>query len=185
MDVRSGSAMFACDASLRVTAWNDAAESLIGIPRAEALGKHCWEVLRASDPRGQLACGSRCVRARSAVHGWPVEAQELDVVGGHGRRRVVVDTLTAQDERSRSVVHVLRPVADSAADARNDAVRLTPRQRDILHLLAEGCRAKEIARRLWLSETTVRNHIRAILRELEAHSQLEALSKARRLGLVA
>jgi len=177
--------MFACDESLRVTAWNEAAESLIGISRTEALGKHCWEVLRASDPRGQLVCGSRCVRARSAAHGWPVEATVLDVAGGPDRRRIVVDTLAAQDERSRSVVHVLRPVADPATDAGEGSVRLTPRQLDILHLLAEGRRAKEIARRLWLSETTVRNHIRAILRELEAHSQLEALSKARRLGLVA
>jgi DNA-binding CsgD family transcriptional regulator len=62
---------------------------------------------------------------------------------------------------------------------------LTPRQLEVLRLLAEGKRAKEIAGQLWLSETTVRNHIRAVLRELESHSQLEALSKARRLGLVA
>jgi DNA-binding NarL/FixJ family response regulator len=68
---------------------------------------------------------------------------------------------------------------------RECAPRLTARQSDVLHLLADGMPAKEIAQQLCLSEATVRNHIRAVLRELHSHSQLEALSKARRLGLVA
>ena len=42
---------------------------------------------------------------------------------------------------------------------------------------------KEIAGRLTLSEATVRNHVRAILRELGAHSQLEAVARARALPL--
>ena len=61
---------------------------------------------------------------------------------------------------------------------------LTPRQREVLALLAGGVRARQIAARLTLSETTVRNHIRAILVELEAHSQLEAVARARALALV-
>ena len=52
-------------------------------------------------------------------------------------------------------------------------------------MLGEGSSARMIARQLGLAETTVRNHIRAILLELGAHSQLEAVAKARRLGLVA
>lgn len=185
VEVRSGSAMFACDERLRITAWNAAAEQLVGVPREQAVGKQCWEVLRASDPAGSLVCGSRCSRARLAAHGWPVESQELDVRGNEVRTRVVVDTLTAQDGESRSVVHVLRRPSADAAPAEAASVRLTPRQLEVLRLLAEGRPAKEIARTLWLSETTVRNHIRAVLRELDSHSQLEALSKARRIGLVA
>jgi DNA-binding NarL/FixJ family response regulator len=61
---------------------------------------------------------------------------------------------------------------------------LTPRQRQVLALLAEGVPAKVIAVRLGLAEPTVRNHIRAILRALGCHSQLEALARARRLELV-
>jgi DNA-binding NarL/FixJ family response regulator len=51
-------------------------------------------------------------------------------------------------------------------------------------VLADGKQARAIATELHLSELTVRNHIRAILRELLCSSQLTAVAKARRLGLV-
>jgi DNA-binding CsgD family transcriptional regulator len=57
--------------------------------------------------------------------------------------------------------------------------RLSPRQREVLRLLADGVRAREIAVRLGLSQTTVRNHIRNLLRRLDSHSQLEAVARAR------
>lgn len=72
--------------------------------------------------------------------------------------------------------------ADSAGGER--PANLTRRQRQVLGLLAEGLRVKEIAPRLGLSDTTVRNHIRAILRRLDCHSQLEAVAKARRQGII-
>jgi DNA-binding NarL/FixJ family response regulator len=54
----------------------------------------------------------------------------------------------------------------------------------VLELLADGVTAKEIATRLGVVEATVRNHIRAILLALGAHSQLEAIAKARSLSLI-
>lgn len=63
-------------------------------------------------------------------------------------------------------------------------VRLSPRQRQVLGLLAEGTSAREIALRLDLAEATVRNHIRLILRKLGCHSQLEAVAVAFRLDLL-
>ena len=61
---------------------------------------------------------------------------------------------------------------------------LTPRQRETLELMSTGLQAKAIAARLQVTETTIRTYIRAILRELDAHSQLEALAKARDRGLL-
>jgi DNA-binding NarL/FixJ family response regulator len=61
---------------------------------------------------------------------------------------------------------------------------LTARQREVLGLMTDGLSAKAIAARLDVAETTVRTYIRSILRELGAHSQLEALAKARRAGLL-
>lgn len=61
---------------------------------------------------------------------------------------------------------------------------LTPRQLEVLEALAEGRSAKEIGAALYLSEATVRNHIRSLLQTLGAHSQLEALAKAREAGLL-
>jgi DNA-binding CsgD family transcriptional regulator len=65
-----------------------------------------------------------------------------------------------------------------------DGPALTPRQREVLELVGEGMPAKVIAARLGLAPTTVRNHIRALLQHLDAHSQLQAVANARRLGLL-
>jgi DNA-binding CsgD family transcriptional regulator len=61
---------------------------------------------------------------------------------------------------------------------------LSPRQREVLELLAEGIQARQIADRLGLSEATVRNHIRIVLRKLDSHSQLEAVAVAYRRDLL-
>jgi PAS domain S-box-containing protein len=63
--------------------------------------------------------------------------------------------------------------------------RLTRRQREILELIASGHSTSDIATRLTLSNETVRNHVRGLLRELQVHTRLEAIAAARRLGLLA
>jgi DNA-binding NarL/FixJ family response regulator len=52
-------------------------------------------------------------------------------------------------------------------------------------LLGQGVPVKSVAARLGIRETTARNHVRAVLVELGAHSQLEAVATGRRLGLLA
>lgn len=54
---------------------------------------------------------------------------------------------------------------------------LTPRERDILSALASGQHVKDIAQDLDISTHTARNHMKAILRKLEVHSQIELLAK--------
>jgi DNA-binding CsgD family transcriptional regulator len=56
---------------------------------------------------------------------------------------------------------------------------LTRRERDVLALLLDGRRVSSIARTLYLSEHTVRNHLKAIFRKLGAHSQTELLDRLR------
>lgn len=62
--------------------------------------------------------------------------------------------------------------------------RLTPRQCEVLDLLCEGLSNKLIARRLELSEFTVRGHVQAIFALLQVSSRATATAKARRIGLV-
>jgi DNA-binding CsgD family transcriptional regulator len=62
--------------------------------------------------------------------------------------------------------------------------RLTPRQFEILQLIAMGTTTAEIAQSLHLSRETVRNHVRAVLVKLNAKSRLEAVAIARRDNLV-
>jgi PAS domain S-box-containing protein len=61
---------------------------------------------------------------------------------------------------------------------------LTPRQNQILHLLAHGRSTAQIAAELHLSTDTVRNHVRRLLRALDAHSRIEALAVAHREGIL-
>lgn len=61
---------------------------------------------------------------------------------------------------------------------------LTPRERQVLDLLAQGESKEAIAHRLFVSTNTVRNHIQNILTKLNAHSRLEAVAAATREGLI-
>ncbi len=61
---------------------------------------------------------------------------------------------------------------------------LTPRQREVLRLLAEGCANKEIARRLDLTEHTVKAHLGAIFRAFGVRNRTQCVETARRLGLL-
>jgi DNA-binding NarL/FixJ family response regulator len=60
---------------------------------------------------------------------------------------------------------------------------LTPREGEVLELLALGCRNHEIARRLGMSEKTVRNHVSQVLAKLQVPDRTAATLKARDAGL--
>jgi DNA-binding NarL/FixJ family response regulator len=87
----------------------------------------------------------------------------------------VVQELIQKAEQDRQTASTAEPP---------EASTLTPRQLEVLSLLSKGRSAKEIANALKVSHETARNHIRAILRTLGAHSQLEAVSRARALGVL-
>lgn len=61
--------------------------------------------------------------------------------------------------------------------------QLTDREREVLDLVARGCDNPTIARRLFLSEKTVRNHVSACLTKLQVASRAEAVAVARDGGL--
>ena len=60
---------------------------------------------------------------------------------------------------------------------------LTPREREVLDLLAEGLRNQDIAGRLSIAEKTVKHHISSILSKLQLNHRTEAALLASRLGL--
>ncbi len=61
---------------------------------------------------------------------------------------------------------------------------LTLRERQVLHLVADGAGTDRIAEELRLSRNTVRNHVQRILVKTGTHSKLEAVAHARRNGLL-
>ena len=79
----------------------------------------------------------------------------------------------------------LADLRHGAPPPRPDASGLTPRQLDVLRCLMRGQPNKLIARELGLTEGTVKIHIAAILRVLQARNRTEAVVVARDLGLQA
>ena len=82
---------------------------------------------------------------------------------------------------------LLREFARLAAVAQPDGTTgdlLTPRQLEVLRLVADGLLYKQVAARIGVSERAVKYHMGEILARLHVHDRAEAVAYARRLGLV-
>lgn len=82
----------------------------------------------------------------------------------------------------------LVPRARQLPFVRNDqalsALGISPREFEVLALLAEGAATKVIARRLMISPNTVKTHLARLFEKLEAQSRTQAIRAARRLELL-
>jgi DNA-binding CsgD family transcriptional regulator/tetratricopeptide (TPR) repeat protein len=96
--------------------------------------------------------------------------------GDNGRGAMVLDGA----ERGRIAERLLPPTAAPTTGA----FGLSPRENEVLLVLAEGRTNREIADRLFISERTVGVHVRKILAKLGVSGRVEAASVAIRLGLV-
>lgn len=173
------------DVSSRVVVWNRAAAAITGYETSEMLGRPCAleETTFKLEPFGQVEPSIRralgegplasacdlCIENRSR------DGTRLNIsckVIPLGHTDVACLILIAQNFRSPSE---LGNRLDSPIDIRPPA--LTPREYEILDLLAAGQTAKPIATALSLALPTVRTHIQNLLRKLEVHSCLEAVAR--------
>jgi len=72
----------------------------------------------------------------------------------------------------------------SRTDREAGAPRLTDRELEVLRLVAKGLNNREVAKQLFISENTVKNHVRNILDKLQLHSRMEAVMYAVREKLL-
>jgi DNA-binding NarL/FixJ family response regulator len=125
----------------------------------------------------------------------PVE-RALDVLVGAGAEVVAtastVDELLAVTARGRADVVLIDPAVTGAVPGARAAQAtaeepspLSPRESEVLGMLAAGTHAAAIARQLGISVHTVRGHVKKILSKLGCHSQLEAVAKASLRGWIA
>jgi len=90
--------VFTVDENWRITSFNRAAERITGIPGAEAIGKPCCEVFKAS------ICETRCALRRTMQTGRPVVNWAIYIVDAKGNRvPVTISTALLRDEKGKVI----------------------------------------------------------------------------------
>jgi DNA-binding CsgD family transcriptional regulator len=208
---RSVDGVFAIGDEQRVIFWNEACESMTGIPASDAVGSRCHEILKGHDPHGRTLCRPDCPLSSLSKGGPPPSQLPMRICHANGEAlQLCVSTMLVPSARDDqwNVVHVMRRgrrvkeedaylnagmedrvVAQYASQARRDschaaASMLTTRERQILQLLAHGAAVNSMSDNLHISVATVRNHIQRLMAKLEVHSRVEAVAYAHRNQLI-
>ena len=204
-------AAFVVDSCGVVVAWNKEAENLFGIAAEQAVGQPCHTIIGGSDECGAV-CSNNCTVQQAIGRHHPVKSFDLLVNTVSGEQWCDVSVLISQPNNSTKAcaIHIVHPVdlrkrlemalrdfvtsntslpADQAVAmmASRTAARqidLSAREIEILRLLAKGSTTGSIANRLYISRTTVNNHIQHILHKLDSHTRLEAIRRAEHAGLI-
>jgi PAS domain S-box-containing protein len=207
----TGDAAFAVNGAGRISAWNNAAAELFGRSEAEVIGVPCHELLQCSDEDG-IICSEQCVIERTAQDNRPLANFDLRVQTNSGKLWCNLSTLIATDPASGAyhAIHIVRPietrkrleqaltefVRTQARNGQNGGpiissvrtprinVSLTAREVEVLKSLANGHSTRAIANQFNISSATVNNHIKHILRKLDAHTRLEAIRHAESVGVI-
>lgn len=207
---RSSHPAFARDSAERIIVWNKKCEKLFGWPARAVLGKHCHDVMGGKDRFGNVYCHHNCPIAFQACDGSdPVRRFTLraETKGGAKWFEVGTFAIPSYHPALSTIVHVFsegsskrqapdeRPLEGKTPASEPLSIGLpgfagdqpsvlTPREMEVLKLLAQGLTTPAIAAELFISPVTVRNHIAATLNKLDAHSKLGAVVFAYRHHLV-
>ena len=204
---------FIVDRSLRIQFWNEAAEEILGFSKKEAEGQFCYQLLQGIDEDGELICKEHCQIYKLALRSDPVSNYDLKVNTGEGKpywlNMSILSLGSGASGNGKMIVHLFRDVSQKKRDEfllsrfletarsyqmahrdnRDDkdfhqVEELTPRQQEVLNLLARGFGTEDIAEDLTISQNTVRNHIQQILQTFQVHSRVEAVVFALKNGLL-
>ncbi len=188
-------AAFVTDSRGTIVAWNEAARRLLGYERAEACGEECFTLLAGHDIFGNRYCSPHCPLLDMANRNEAVGQFEIafrDSSGEMSRARVSVVTVPNSGATGRGMVHILHPIPNPVMNEGSGRPSIypgrfenqTPREAEVLQLMADGKSTQEIADALFISVATVRHHVQSILRKLDVHSRLEAVAALHHLRSV-
>jgi DNA-binding CsgD family transcriptional regulator len=161
---------------------NRAAGALLGYDPVAAVGVPCWKVTRLQTLSGEPHCGRDCPIQRSLKDGTFEPSVHLKRPEGAGPAlgvQVCTLPVPAAHNGRQAVIHIMTPdrqmqliELENAAGALD---LLSRREEEVLDLMASGLETREIAGRLAICPTTVRNHVQRILEKLSVHKRLSAV----------
>lgn len=120
---------------------------------------------------------------RAGARGYLLKNIETDFLLDSIRRAAAGESVMSSQMAGKLADAMRMPQKGSASEAGLE--KLTPREREIIVMLARGASNKEIARSLDLAESTVKIHVQGILRKLNLASRVQAAVYAVEHGLVA
>ncbi|WP_330285756.1 helix-turn-helix transcriptional regulator [Streptomyces sp. NBC_00576] len=123
---------------------------------------------------GPNAASPHDAAALEQVHEVHTELLDLTATIGEGHLK----------ERFHEVCSLLEAGCCSERTTRGPAACLSPRELDVLAAVAAGCTNVDICRRLGIGLETVKGHLRSVMRKLGTRTRLEAVTAARRSGLL-
>lgn len=158
----------------------------------DASGELSETVLASIDPLELTAGAAVVLLADHPAPGWLAEAVRAGIGAILPTGASPEQLVAAMQAATAGLVVIHRAEIDSTFLAARPASRpfaelpepLTPREREVLQMLASGLGNKEIAARLAISEHTVKFHVASILGKLGAASRTEAVAVGIRHGLV-
>jgi len=135
-------------------------------------------ILSADPPEARLA-----EAAEAGASGYLTKTRAVADVADSVRRAAAGEILIPGDVLARVLTRMAQE-RSKKAQAEHMASLLTPRELEVLALLAEGLSNRMIARRLVVSPRTADTHVHNLLTKLGAHSKLEAVVTGIKWGLV-
>ena len=203
---------FVIDDELRILYWNKAAEAILGFGSEDVGGQFCYQLLHGYDEGRHLICRMQCQVAKLALQSKPVPNYDIHVTTKQGDNlwlnMSVFTYRMGNTDGKKVIVHIFHDLNHKEVDDRVlshlvEVVRryqdipqksglgmtshldvLTPREGEVLSLLAKGHGTQDIATLLSISPSTVRNHIHHILEKLQVHTRLEAVTIAIKHNLI-
>lgn len=192
-------AVFAIDDSRRIVYQNETFARIFRQRLSRCPGRKCYEVVCGQTLDGRPLCRPDCPMGGSLLDGRAVAHFDLTVpqpegeplwfcVGAFPLSSSFGNAAAVCMLRSVSAYKVLARLAEMKLPKEGPLTQvanpLTPREREILGLLAAGCGTKKLARELHISHVTARNHIHHIFEKLGVHSRAEAVSFVYRNSLL-
>jgi DNA-binding NarL/FixJ family response regulator len=98
--------------------------------------------------------------------------------------RIALGERVVDESLERAAVRELGRFARQAREGSEVASTVTPRERQILQLLAEGFTMRQVARRLGISPRTVETHVAKLYRKLDVRTRVQAIARAASIGLI-